>query len=114
MSLDVNSFAAVVSAITGTTSAIVAGGVVHGVLRPQLEGRGVKPWRRRDTLASTPLILIGSAGVGAAASLIGVGVATVKGASPPYTMLIIGGGGLLLSAFVLLQGVMALRKLAPE
>lgn len=94
-------------------SAILAGALVHGVLRPQLEGRGVKPWRVRDTLASIPLILIGSAGVGGSVSVAALGVASVLADTVLPSLLFGGVAGLLVSTFVLLLGVIALRKLAP-
>ena len=46
--------------------ASIAGTVGHGVLRPLLEARGVKPWRVRDSLGSMSLVLIASALVSSA------------------------------------------------
>jgi len=102
-----------VSPLVAVASGILAGALVHGVLRPQLEGRGVKPWRVRDTLASIPLILIGTAGVGGSVSVAAHGLAGVIADTIPPSLLLGGLAGLLVSAFVLLLGVIALRKLAP-
>ena len=107
------SIALTVSPLVAVASAILAGAVVHGVLRPQLEGRGVKPWRVRDTLSSIPLVLIGSAGVGGSVSLAAHGVAGAIADTQSLLLLLGGVAGLLVSAFVLLLGIIALRKLAP-
>ena len=112
MGQELLSIALVVTLCIAVACAILAGALVHGVLRPQLEGRGVKPWRVRDTLASIPLILIGSAGVGGSVSLAAHGAASAIVAGLLPWLLFGGIAGLFVSAFVLLLGVIALRKLA--
>ena len=102
-----------VSSVVAIASAVVAGALVHGVLRPQLGGRGVTPWRLRDTLASIPLILLGSAGVGGSVSLAAHGLMGVIADAQAPSLMLGGFAGLLVSAFILLLGVIALRKLAP-
>ena len=113
MSQELLRIAVTVVPLVAAASTIVAGALVHGVLRPQLEGRGVKPWRLRDTLASIPLVLIGSAGIGGGVTLAALGVASVLASTGSLSLLLGGVAGLLVSAFVLLLGVIALRKLAP-
>lgn len=109
------SIALTVSLAVAVASAVVAGALIHGVLRPQLEGRGVKPWRLRDTLMSIPLVLIGSAGVGGSVSLGALALTPLSATEAAPLALLVGAlCGLLVSAFVLLLGVIALRKLAPE
>ncbi len=49
--------------------ASVTGFVAHGILRPLLEARGVAPWSLKDSLGSTPLVLIGGALVGGAVAI---------------------------------------------
>lgn len=94
--------------------AAVAGAVAHGILRPQLESRGIVPWRVRDTLASTPLILIGSAGIGAAAAIFAGLLAGLNGSAVHLSLTIVllcTATLLASSALALALGIMALRKL---
>ena len=90
--------------------AFVAGMVGHGVLRPLLEARGVTPWRVRDSLGSLPLVLVGSALVGGAASY--VAAWSVTGCSahgwPTVSLL---SAATICGVLLIRLGLLALRKL---
>jgi hypothetical protein len=94
-------------------AALLGGGITHARLRPQLELRGVSPWRLGDSLAASPLILIGSAGVGAGLSMSVLGLTgfmmTIE--FPRIAVLGVGLALLAVSAFIITLGVIALRKL---
>ena len=108
--------------LTGVVCACVAGTVGHGVLRPLLEARGVAPWRLRDSLGSLPLVLSGSAMIGAGAAVVmgwlfgacgGIMSAAVGTAPSRATVATAVGGtaALLVGALMLRLGLLALSKL---
>lgn len=88
---------------------LVAGMVGHGILRPQLEARGVTPWQLRDSLGSMPVVLIGSGLLGGAGTLLAIWGATgcdVGGAKVAAASIA------LLAATVMIRvGLIALQKL---
>jgi hypothetical protein len=93
----------------GLLSALVAGMVGHGVLRPLLEARGVSPWRVRDSLGSLPLVLIGSALLGATTSSLmslGNSECSVSGAILALLCVVI-----VSSISMIRLGLLALKKL---
>lgn len=53
---------------TAFVTSLVAGAVGHGVLQPLLEGRGIRPWRLRDSLGAMPLTIVGSGLAGGSAA----------------------------------------------
>jgi len=89
-------------------AAVIAATIAHGALRPLLEARGVAPWTVRDTLGSTPLVVLGAAlsagSVTASATL--VAMASVPVWSHVLCLALLAAG-----ALALRLGLLALRKL---
>ncbi len=94
--------------IGGTPVVIAAAGISHGILRPLLEARGVSPWTVKDTLGSTPLVLIGSSLIGACVSV----VAVMVGRSCDDRQVWVAGAGALavIGAGLIKLGLLALKK----
>ena len=93
----------------GLLTALIAGMVGHGALRPLMEARGVSPWRLRDSLGALTLVLIGSACVGGASSAFAVwGVARCSVAGWSVTVV---SAAIVLGILMLRLGLLALRKL---
>lgn len=93
----------------GVLMALVAGFVAHGVLRPLLEARGVRPWTVRDSIGALPLVLIGAAMLAGGASVLVVTGATecvlkTSVVVPVWVIMIFG-------VAMLRLGLLALRKL---
>jgi hypothetical protein len=93
----------------GLAMAMLAGLIGHGILRPLLEARGVAPWTLRDSLGSTPLILIGSFVLGAAtAFFLAHGITKCTIGVPIMALL---SASIVISVLVVRLGLIALRKL---
>jgi hypothetical protein len=108
---------------SATIVALLAAVLCHGVLRAALEARGLPRWRVRDTLTTTPILLIGASMVGVSCSIIGATLPVVFDwtdvwVDPPITWLsdplalfsaaiVAALVGLLMTRF----GVLGLRKL---
>lgn len=92
--------------------AIVAGMIGHSILRTFLEARGVEPWGVLDSLNAMPLVLLGAAAVGAAATLTATAIilpCTDYGESTfPITASVV----LVVSGLLMLRlGLLAVRRL---
>ncbi|MBL0170954.1 MAG: hypothetical protein IPP90_09515 [Gemmatimonadaceae bacterium] len=90
-------------------TALVAGMVGHGSLRPLLEARGITPWRLRDSLGSLPLVLIGSGLLGGTAALLAAWGVLLCSIPAGIIMTV---SGLMVSGVLMMRlGLLALRKL---
>ena len=97
--------------VAAVACGLVAATVGHGILRPMLEARGVLPWTVRDSVGSMPLVLIGAAAIGAAASVASGWLWGVCEAIIPTALGVIAGALFLLGLLTLRLGLLALRKL---
>lgn len=99
--------------IAGVTGALIAVIVAHGVLRPLLEARGITPWRFRDSLGSTPLVVIGSGITSASlvALVLMVAAAALLGVNAGWWLRVLCLALLAAGVLTLRLGLLALRKL---
>ncbi len=96
-----------VSVVAAILTAILGGVIAHGILGPLLEARGVRPWNLSDSLASIPLILLGSAmAVGCAVYLTSTFTFTSYRARVICLVLFLAG------LFMVRLGILSLRKLS--
>lgn len=94
--------------VGAVVAALLALGILHGVLRPFMHARGVQPWTLRDTLGSTVLVTMGAALVGAGSTLaIARFAADLASTSDVLVAFVLMGAG----AVAVRLGLLALRKL---
>lgn len=101
----------VATLIAAAASALVAGIVGHGVLRPLLEARGIAPWTVRDSIGALPLVLLGSAAFGAGVErctgwLFGACGVIIPAAGALVALMLI-----VIGLLMMRLGLLALRKL---
>lgn len=65
--------------IAAIAAVLMAVTIMHGLLKPVLVARGVSPWRLLDSLLARPLVIAGSAGVGAGGAVIARAACTAGG-----------------------------------
>lgn len=96
--------------LVAATMMVVAATVMHGVVRPAMMARGVRPWRLRDSLAAAPAVMVGSGGIGAGV-MIALSSLRGGGTGGGWPIVVLGAGVATVSWGVMLLGVMELRKL---
>mgnify|MGYP006972389751 CR=1 FL=1 len=94
--------------VSGGSAMLVAAAVGHGVLRPLLEARGVRPWTVRDSVGSLMLVILGSGVFGGGLAGVGIGW-VVHSAVGMFDVLCL--AALAAGALMMRLGLLALRKL---
>lgn len=98
----------------GVALLIVVTAGTHRFLTLRLQARGIAPWRARDTVGATPILMLGAflAGMGASLGANTVERLTTKSAEHPTPVAVLITASLLLLATLLIAlGVHALGKL---
>ncbi len=100
------------AATAALLAVLVTWAVAHGILRIFLEARGVRPWTRRDSLGSLPLVLIGTLLTFLAGMLLANpanSAVPAAGNTPVIRLVLL--ALLLVGLFLIRLGIFALKKL---
>lgn len=94
--------------VTAGSAMFVAAAVGHGVLRPLLEARGIRPWTVRDSVGALMLVILGSGILGGGLAGVSIGW-VVRSAGGMFDVLCL--AALAAGALMMRLGLLALRKL---